>query len=405
LISLRPHGWRLLIVSLALTTFAIAVNDALILATALALLAPLITALVHAAYLHTTNPCRCTKGCNQTLELIAGESVEHRLELSCRPARVQAPEWVQPRMLDGGRLSIRARFHTFGLHKLEKLDVVRYSFLGLVELHEPVECGLAFRVYPRTIYWLERVLELLEERGGGGGEGAGRGFIASSGEYLESREYTPGLPWRIDWRAYARTGKLVVKVFEWPLGGEEALNIFYEIDCLGPTTCDAVASSLLSLIVLAAEQNRATSIRLCKLEDGKCLEYSVEEAAKAVISILFRARVLQKLVEVYEYVNPLEARRAQQLLSRVKRLGNPRQATPASTPGASAVIVSTLVTSPSKLVETVENLRVNGVSTTVVGPEKPWMDVENPEKRYAVHKTFLATVRSLEALGAYIVLV
>lgn len=405
MISLRPYGWRLLAVSLALIAFAIAVNDVLVLATALALLAPLTIALAHAAYLHAVSPCRCTRGCNQAFELIAGESVEYRLELSCKPARVQAPKWAEIRMLKDNQLSIRARFHTFGLHKLEKLDVSRYSILDLVELREPVECSLAFRVYPRTIYWLERVLELLEEERGGGGEGAGRGFIASSGEYRESREYVPGLPWRVDWKAYARTGRLMVKVFEWPTGGEESLNIFYEVSCLGPITCDAIASSLLSLIVLAAEQNRAASVRLCKLGEKGCLEYSVEEAAKTVIHILFRARVLQKLVEVYEYVDPLQARRAQQLLSRAKRLGNARQGAPASTVGASAIIVSTLVTSPSKLVETVEELRASGVSTTVVGPEKPWLDVENPEKRYAVHKTFQATLRSLEALSTSIVLV
>lgn len=404
MIFLRPPGLRLLMVSVVLTVFAIATSDTIILVTALALLSPLIIALVHTAYLYTAKPCRCIKGCNQVFELIAGESVEHQLELSCRPARVQASRWAQTRILGGSRLLICARFYTFGLYKLERLDTVRSDILDLVELREPIECSLVFRVHPRTIYWLERVLELLEG-GDSCSEGAGRGLIAPSGEYRESREYVLGLPWRIDWKAYARTGKLVVKVFEWPLGGEEVLNIFYETDCLGPITCDAIASSLLSLIVLAAEQNRATSVRLCKLEDGKCLEYSIDEATKIMISTLFRTRVLQRLAEVYEYVSPLQARRAQQLLYHVKRLESPQLGTPASTIGASAIVISTLVANPSKLVERVEKLVASGISAIVIGPERPWLDTENPEKRYAVHKTFLATLKSLEALGASIVLV
>ena len=405
MISLKPLGLQLLTVSIALTIFAAATNDVAILATALATLLPLAIAVVHVVYLHTVKPCRCVRGCNQLLELVAGEKVEHLLELSCKPVRVQASKMVQTR-LSNNRVFIHARFHTFGLHRLERLDVIRSDILGLVELRESIECNLVFRVYPRTIYWLERVLELLErgEERGGGGE-TGRGFIASSGEYCWSREYTPELPMRIDWKAYARTGELIVKVFEWPFAGEETLNIFYEVDCLGPITCDAIASSLLSLIVFAAEQHRATSVKLCRLEDGVCTEYSVEDAARATISILFRARILQKLVEVYEYVDPLQARRIQQLLQRVKKLGKPIQGAPTSTTSTSAVIVSTLVAKPSKLVERVEKLRASGATITVIGPEKPWLDVENPEKRYAVHKTFLATLKSLEALGAFIALV
>ena len=404
MILLKPLGLRLLIVSITLTVFAIAVNDVVILVTALAILSLLIIAFAHITYLHTVKPCRCVKGCNQEFELVAGESIEHRLELSCRPARVQDLKWVQSHTLDNDRVFIRARFHTFGVHRIEKLDVVRNDILGLAELHEPINCNLVFRVYPRTIYWLERVLELLESESSGG-ERAGRGFIAPSGEYCESREYVLGLPWRIDWKAYARTGELIVKVFEWPMGGEEALNIFYETKCLGPITCDVLASSLLSLIVFAAEQHRTASVRLCKLEDGKCLEYSIGEAAKAIISLLFKLNILQKLLEVYEYVSPLQARRAQQLLSHIKRFGKPRKEVPAFTSGTSAVIVSTLIANPLKLVESVEKLRVSGISTIVVGPEKPWLDIGNLEKRYAVHKTFLATLKSLETLGASIVLV
>jgi uncharacterized protein (DUF58 family) len=104
-----------------------------------------------------------------------------------------------------------------GRHEWGRLRVAVRDPLGFYEGSVEVEAGPSVvRVYPRSPL-APRVLASVAAASALGGRGSGRRGVGT--EFLELREYVPGDDLRlVDWKATARTGRLIVKVFE-----EEAL--------------------------------------------------------------------------------------------------------------------------------------------------------------------------------------
>jgi uncharacterized protein (DUF58 family) len=104
-----------------------------------------------------------------------------------------------------------------GRHEWGKLRVTVRDPLGFYEGIVEVDAEPSIvKVYPRSLI-PSRLLAVVRTASALGGAGARRRGVGT--EFLELREYVPGDDFRlVDWKATARTGKLIVKVFE-----EEAL--------------------------------------------------------------------------------------------------------------------------------------------------------------------------------------
>jgi len=337
-------------------------------------------------------PCRC----GGEAEAVAGSAATLSTTLTCRPSRIEAPGGVSV-SLHGGILSVEAVYKTAGRRSVW-LSCIRAGPLGFFELAER-SGPIVFSVEPRTRYWALAASRTASSRGSPTGRrSGGSGFLAASGEYLESREYTPGLPWRrMDWRAYAATGRFMVRLYEW--AGEEAgapVWLLYDGSCLGSYTCDVLASSMLSIAVSAEAEGRG--LHLCRLWGSGCRPAGVAEVLEEAMRILGEGGCRPS---IYQYSSPLSA------LDAVRMLGG----SPGAVGGVGGwegggvvYIVSCLVAGGGLgLLGLVESLRSRGIGVVVVAPGEPWLDA--PGYGGALRETLEAMVSSLEDAGAVVRLV
>lgn len=322
---------------------------------------------------------------------------------------VGLPEWMRLRGVEarGGTLLYRfeALFRYSGVYSLERLRAKVRSRLGLFELLDDVPVGVSFRVKPATLFWLQRALALLGVREGPGihtlQEASPRVVYLRSTpeEYVGSREYQPGDDLRfIDWKATARRQALIIREFRGELGSQPLLAL--DLRCMGPYTCDAVASAVLSLAVgLASQGVRASG--LYEADSGRLLSFSSSQGLLAyVVERVLESRVVDEL-DLYEFIEPPTLDEIRRVLREIAGLSiepvvKARERVLAH---GNIVYATALLHATSEVLDFASSVARSGGALSLIVPAEPWLDARDDITAERIKVSFHRAVRKLSSLG------
>lgn len=327
---------------------------------------------------------------------------------------VGLPGWVRVGGVEAGDGVLLYRFEAVfrrsGVYSLETLTARVSSRLGLFELLEEVPIGVSFRVKPATLFWLQRALALLGVREGYRGsalEGASPRVVylrSAPEEYVGSREYWPGDDLRfIDWKSTARRMALFVKEFRGGLGSQPLLA--FDARCIGPYTCDAVASAVLSLAVgLAAQGVRAPGVY--EVDSNRFLAFSTAHGLLAyIVDRVLEPRVAEEL-DLYEFIEPPTFDEIRRVLSEVASLSIRLEAGSQARALAheNIVYVTALLHATGEVLDFASNASRRGRALSLIVPAEPWLDAPNEAAAEVIKATFRRVVGKLSSLGVSVLL-
>ena len=222
-----------------------------------------------------------------------------------------------------------------------------------------------------------------------------------TGEYIGSREYSPGSSLRrIDWRSTAKFGRLYVKEFS--LGGGRSEALLVDPRCIGRYTCDRVASAVLSVAVPRYDSNG--SLAVCRTDEGTCRVFS-----RGRDLLLYALDLVLKLGivsynQLYEFVKPTTTATLRKLLRDLGKGAEPIGW--GALVGADTLyVVSTLLHDTRTVLDAVDSARRRGARCVVLTASKPWLDSRSLSDAYAIYRSFNNVVSALRSSGAEVVAV
>ncbi|MEZ0290063.1 MAG: DUF58 domain-containing protein [Sulfolobales archaeon] len=322
-------------------------------------------------------------------------------------------------------LYFESRFLRSGLFRVKEIKLEHYGIFKMFILRTYVKVDIVYKVYPETLYWLLESLRVIGFLGGGVERGeisaermrevARYPLVSSSvGEYIWSREYSPGEPVRrIDWRATARSLKLYVK--EFGEEGSRGVTLFTDLRCYGEYSCDIITSSLLSTLLYLIRENIPIA-RVYEIDSRRIISPRDPKYYLAyILSRVFDREIIKiDQAKLYEFIEPLDMLSLRSLLKDLVRelsietyledkdllkdleigLGD----------FSNTMIISCLVHDTDKIVDLVALLRSRGDRVIVSTVEKPWLDSDDLEDAYRVHISHKLAVRRIKSLGAEVFL-
>ncbi len=416
-IRATPNGLAVLSASLVLLAYALACSDIILYALALGLLALLAIDASALCVLSRLQKCVI----DVDVEAPQGRVLKLRdrprilLRASCRGlcGVEEVPWWlrVEGYRVTGDRAEyvFRAWFPHTGVYELRSVAVLRCSPLGFFQLASRFPVNVSFRVAPEAVYWLTLALRAL--RGGYvGGTVAGlegeelRSLplrsVSDAGEYFETREYTPGDSLRrVDWKATMRLQRLMVKEYRVAQGGK--LLMVYDDECLGPATCDAIASIQLSLALRA--YHSTTSIVLLDAASGVTLYF--REPRDLLLYVV--KRVVERhapVLELFEFIEPPTASELKRLVSRVPEAKRRKTSLKLVEGVSEGVIAWCIPCRSGALLDIVEELVSRRLNVVVVVPASPWLDARDDMEAEAIRRSYSLVLRKLRRLGANVIL-
>ncbi len=290
-----------------------------------------------------------------------------------------------------------------GRYRLGELLLYIPSRFGTFLYVHRIDLGVEVLVYPRA--WLLALVTLTLARTGRyiAGEQEVPSYVRSStGIYYTSREYVPGDPIsRIDWKASTRTLKLVVKEFREEVGGGELL--IFDDRCLGPKTCDDIASAALSIAL--ASYLRSIPITLVSLNRRQLLATDSLTALVILAKQVLEMKIVEDL-DPYEILPPATRRELATFLeikvSEPMEIELEKIIPRIASIGTSTRIVTTLIHNVYEVLNLVEQLKMKGLEVSIYVPGKPWIDVRDLENACIAYQTYRLALSKLEALGCRI---
>ena len=265
-----------------------------------------------------------------------------------------------------------------GEYALEGLRLTALDGYGLFRGEQARGFGAAFRVYPRVYaVALEAVDFLMGSRGGGPDERASA-WPGDGIDYAGTRAYVPGDPLRrLDWKAVARTGGLMVKTFCRESGGD--VRIVYDPVAPDPVSVDELASAFLGAVLSFAGAGAAVGITVLG-GGGVVHEEGSLDMTRVVISGLPLAlgRVDPGLRGFLEVLDPVVRSRVETLFERELLRGFPVGAGTdvgklvALDDCEHVVVVSCLAGNLQAVLKLSAAARARGGSVCLVQPTRPW---------------------------------
>jgi len=417
---LSERGAGVLLSMLALSLISYLVEDLVIAYTAASIAILMVVDAIYLVIVVNRSTCSCGAEIYRRAWIWDRPSID--IIINCKRARRLAdlPKWlrVDGMVSEGDSLSVRLRaeFRGHGIYEVTGLSVERSSLFGLFKLKTRVGVRIRFKVYPETLYWFLAALSVLRAEGLSGAGRAVGGDLehtpkirVQSGVYYETREYMPGdLLKRLDWKATARRQRLMVKDYALDLSGRSMLIIDYR--CPGRSTCDAIASSALSIAIAAHRQGTALD-RVYDVQSGSAMVFSNTKTLLAyLLTKVFEEHIVDHL-DLYEFIEPLTEREVRRYLSLLLRSGDyARLDTGASRIIAMAsdvgriIIISSLLYDVEWLVDLADKFVRSGATVVLVSPQKPWADAKDLEDAYRIYISFNLAVEKLKKLGVDVIL-
>jgi len=414
--SPTQRGLGLLFSLIPLTIISCITLDPIIAVTTAAILLILLGDLICFTYTVRKNPCICNDRIEKRIWIWDNPSIE--LKITCKNGVnvTNTPSWLIPQQVDLVdnilKIRIKASFPYYGLYEVNNISIERISKLRLFKTQSDVNVLIRFKVLPETLYWLIIALNIL-------GIGKGYGGIhdiseltikvselrSISGVYYETREYTPGDPLkRIDWKATARRRKLMVKEFREELSGAGALC--FDEECIGPHTCDSIASAILSITIAAVRQGIPITT-VVDLTRSNIIKFSNPKyMLMYFINKVLELNIVDKL-DLYEYIEPPTLREIQEKLAILlnKNIYVKRKTT---SPiellrEGNIIIVSNIIHNTKRILDITDKLSHKRVRTTLITPDKPWIDGRDLEEAYRIYTTHNLVIEKLRKMNINVV--
>jgi hypothetical protein len=332
------------------------------------------------------------------------------------------PSWISVKEVESigkgsSRITAEAKFKHFGIYILSKVRIDMPSIMKIYILGRYIDIGKSIKVYPEYLYWIYRILRLLGISGAVSSAPQNPStsppllkipiFRTDSGEYYYTREYSPGDTLRrVDWKATAR--RLILMIKDLRESSEEGLYIAWDPRCLGPYTCDCVASSLLSTAYLTYQRG-ISPVYVYNIAEGRVYTYTDPPSMlRSVLKDVIEGIVLIKNPEdLYEYVEPIEFQRILRILGvgedRGSRSGIDTNRYPQGF-SRDIVAISDLVNGSSDLIDALSSMQIRELGCVVIAPSEPWIDADDLETMYVVSRTSMLAIRSLKRIGCRVFL-
>jgi len=427
--ELTSRGWRALIFLSALTVFSLAFRD---------VTSTLIAAFTSTLLLYDFSIARFNAGkigglvrlTPRYVELKVkaggveegGLKVESKLKASIR---VEPPfKWcqVKPDLIRFGEGRLRLIFNPplAGDYSREMLNLRVEGPLGITAFTIPVKVGLRVKVYPRLSTAVLRAALYLARHGRGLTGEAPSTQIGKGLEYAGSREKAPGEEaYRLDWKATARFGKLMLKEFHMDAGG--TLHLVYDVRAPGPVSRDLLSTAFLNTALGMAQTGLPFGLTI---HDGyQALKHlksaSPIEGLKAALTHVLQMAQAQ-LELMYELLDPWVRVEVQSVLRRLKDeelkhllklrlealergLHEPYKlileaAEAPKYKGETPIrvfMVSALTGNPAPILDLAATIKAKGGSLELIQPCQPWLEAPTLEEAY---KQQIGYRRLMEAL-------
>jgi uncharacterized protein (DUF58 family) len=330
---------------------------------------------------------------------------------------------VVPKVVGGARLStLELRFRTpyAGEYSGREIGVEATGPLGLFSSKGVIPFAVKYTVRPRLLSVAATTVRLL------GNDVVGQSPVEAPGvgsEFYEMRGYQAGDDFRrVNWKASARQGELMVNEHKREVGGSYLLVL--DARAPGFRDADRLASVFLSFAnVLAAS---GVSFGILVHDGSKVTAISPEFAARASLSVALMAALsatrLDSEPEFLELVPvraplkpPLESGGGKEpALAQLPRLrrtqfeSTVKEAGPwanilryiIDSPAGSVVYVSGLFNEPGTLMELAWQARhYRNVDFSVANPCEPWASAETEEEGRRLHSRYQKLVSELAAGG------
>ena len=413
--KLTSRGLKLLLIQLILAAFTLIYRDFLLL-----IATSLVFSIMMFSVYKTVRAKRWTRivDCeprNVRLKMMAGEEKDLSLFIYSPIGLklVNLPDWLKASntTLENGvnevKLTISPRIGK--VYRLDHLTVAFTDPLKMLYVDFEIQLGLEVVAYPRTLPFIVEALKMIGQAGFGGEVASSRKGRGT--EYLWSREYQLGDSFTsIDWKASARLEKLIVKEFS-----EEAyraIGIVFDVRAIGPVTSDVINALFLSSTISAARHGLPITIIL---KNGIMLisEYRSIDPNTA-IKIAISHSIKNCIVNGWDIYELLEPKTASQVISIIRELEasglleimQPKMDTineiilKLTLQEAIINYVGNIVLDSEFVLELSRRAKTNNSELIVLSPVKPWADLDDLEKAYAMYLSCSKIFEALRKAGS-----
>ncbi|MEM0471707.1 MAG: DUF58 domain-containing protein [Sulfolobales archaeon] len=395
MIRLTRRGFYAISMTLALAILAALSRDIFISIAASTLTAALT---LEASFLFYRLRRRCRlEARDHDLRLLLGEERVVEATITCRGSRVEFNSNIVGAELRDDRVLLRFRGLHTGFYDISGGRLWVSGSLGLLEAPLRLDFSFRVRVIPRVVYALLEALEAL--RGAGVGVWEFQVLLAGRrGEYIYTREYVPGDELKtIDWKATARSLKLMVKTFSREEGSGVG-GLYIDVRCFGEHSCDNLATSLLT--VALASRSLGGRIKVYDASSRETLDLDPTGLIAYSLSKVLEPEVADKL-SIYEFIEPLTHSEIARLLKiHLKDLKQTKDPWIFDVKGLLIAVSSTLV-NVEDLLKVAETL--GGDNVTLITHHKPWLDARDLEDAYVIHETHERVCGKLRGVGVKII--
>jgi len=269
-----------------------------------------------------------------------------------------------------------------------------------------ISFNLDVKVFPRVMAALiQAALFFLRKEKGSVGD-IPTPFKGPGTEYADTREYVPeDTLHHMDWKATARSGKLMVKEFFQEAG--QGAHIVYDTRATGPVSQDKLATSFLNTCLGVLEQGYPLGV---SVHDGeKVLLHSTGDNPGQTLKMVMRYILQSMKVELEEIdtlIDPVSSSQIRRFLSKVKeeqvrkflefeakvlgdRLGEPyrflTQLSRRLDEERQFLLISQLSGETVELLEFAEKIQSRH-QLTIIQPTEPWREAKDLEQAYRWHE-------------------
>jgi hypothetical protein len=224
--------------------------------------------------------------------------------------------------------------------------------------------------------------------------------IGKGTEYAETREYMPGDDIKhIDWKATARTQKLMIKQYHQDTGG--STNVIYDTKTAGPITKDKTATEFLNTITTLTTQNIPYTITIIDQQNNtKTLKFNNKtEALLLAIKIALQTTETDYTI-LYELIQPQTTKYIITLLKTIEEQIH-EEKTP-QLPATDTIAITCLLEDLTWLIDTYHNLKIHNKTLTVHTPSKIWLDSKTLEQAYTDYIKQTKLITTLKKQGIQI---
>jgi len=176
----------------------------------------------------------------------------------------------------------------------------------------------------------------------------------------------------------------------------------FDLRCIGPYTCDAVASALLSLAVGLVSQGINVS-GLYDVESGRLLALSDPHRVLAyAVDRVLDSKIVEEL-DLYEYIEPLTMEEIRRVLREVA--GVSMDFTSGLPRGVSRFVVcaTSLLHATGEILDLASSIVKSRGSLSLVVPAEPWLDARDNLMAEKMRVSFQRAVKRLSSMGVSVV--